>query len=437
MLKKIYFSEFEKKISQIKSKKEIIIFYKKFFKNYIRLNKLYLFNSSVKFNYILDQIKKVLNKDKRPNNLYLVPFGIKDIINTKDLPTDFGLKSRKNFASGNNARVVDKIIGKSGIVFSKTNCAEFAVHYIENKKQRNPINKNFSAGTSSTGSAISVACGALPVSIGTQTAGSILRPSSYCGIYGFKPTYGAIDRTGILKTNDILDTVGILSSDLYGVKKTFKNLIDKNSDYPWTKNFNSDNSKKITLGYFDLNLDILNNFDEDVKYQYYSLVKKLKSKFNLRKISEVKELNELHNHHKILYDKSLSYYVKKIVPNSRKNILSSSLNKIIKSGEKIKLKDYKNSLRYVNKLRDKLDKNFFGVNFILLPTTASSAPKIKNYHMEKKDSCLMWTLLGNPSISLPVFKDKKNNLPFGLLISSKRYNDFELFEISKKILNLF
>ena len=65
----------------------------------------------------------------------------------------------------------------------------------------------------------------MPVSIGTQTAGSILRPSSYCGIYGFKPTYGAIDRTGILKTNDILDTVGILSSDLYGAKKTFKNLM--------------------------------------------------------------------------------------------------------------------------------------------------------------------------------------------------------------------
>ena len=91
--------------------------------------------------------------------------------------------------------MVDKIIENGGIVFSKTKCAEFAVHHIGKKFNRNPYNNNHIAGTSSTGSAISVSVDALPITIGTQTAGSIIRPASFCGVYGFKPTYGAIDRT--------------------------------------------------------------------------------------------------------------------------------------------------------------------------------------------------------------------------------------------------
>ena len=112
------------------------------------------------------------------------------------MDTKFGLKSRKNFRSGNDARVVSKIIDNCGIIFSKLTCAEFAVHFIDKKREQNPLNKNFISGTSSTGSAVSVAAGALPVALGTQTAGSILRPSSYCGVIGFKPTYGSIDRIG-------------------------------------------------------------------------------------------------------------------------------------------------------------------------------------------------------------------------------------------------
>ncbi len=163
---------------------------------------------------------------------------------------------------------------------------------------------------------------------------------------------------------------------------------------------------------------------------------KLKIKYKLKKVRHTKDLNKLHNHHKILYDKSLNYYVKKIVPKNRKKILSSTLNKIISDGNRISLKRYKSSLNFVNKLKKKLDKNFFGVDYVIFPTTASSALKIENYLNEKKDSCLIWTLLGNPSISLPIFKNKNNNMPFGLLIASKRYADLDLIEFSKEILKI-
>ena len=80
------------------------------------------------------------------------------------------------------------------------------MHFINKKFNLNPHDKKHIAGTSSTGSAISVAIGALPLALGTQTAGSIIRPASYCGVYGFKPTYGSIDRTGILKKQMIYMT---------------------------------------------------------------------------------------------------------------------------------------------------------------------------------------------------------------------------------------
>ena len=100
---------------------------------------------------------------------------------------------------------------------------ELAFH-IGKKFNRNPYNNNHIAGTSSTGSAISVSVDALPITIGTQTAGSIIRPASFCGVYGFKPTYGAIDRTGILKTNDLFDTVGLLSKEIKLISLLFKTL---------------------------------------------------------------------------------------------------------------------------------------------------------------------------------------------------------------------
>lgn len=162
---------------------------------------------------------------------------MKDVFNTKFLKTEFGSILFKNFLPGNNARLVDIIKEKQGIIFCKTTTAEFAVHHFPEKKTLNPFNKNHITGTSSAGSAVAVACGALPISLATQTAGSIIRPASFCGVIGFKPSFGALDRTGVLKTTDTLDTIGLFSSDIQNLKKIFINLIQYSNQYPYSKNF--------------------------------------------------------------------------------------------------------------------------------------------------------------------------------------------------------
>ena len=422
------FKEWQK-IKKFK-KEKLIIFYKKFIKKYLSLNKKYFFNKELSEKYIINQIKEI--DIKKNYSLKLLPIGIKDNINTKFLTTDYGLKSKKKFNVGNNANIVDKIINNGGLIFSKTNCAEYAVHHINDKLNINPHNNKFIAGTSSTGSAIAVSCGALPVAIGTQTAGSIIRPASFCGVYGFKPTFGSIDRTGILKNNDLFDTVGIISSEIKFIESVFKNILNNSKDFPWNKKYQFSldkfkNKKKLKIGYFDDSLQILNNSTPNIKEFYQKILKDLEINLKLNSIKG-NLFNKFHEYHEILYNKSLSYYLKNYIKD--KSSLSKNLNKIVTKGEKISVGKYNNTLIKTILLKKKIKKITAELDFIVVPSTFSQAPRIK--HKEINDTSLIWTAMGYPCMNIP-FKYSKNSLPFGLLIISGEFNDFSLLEFCKKI----
>ena len=242
LIERDYFLKLEKNFKGVKNYNDLKKKYLLFLNNFNKLNKKYKFSTNLSKTYILKQLKEINYKKK--GIFFGIPFGIKDIFNTKVLETQFGSILYKNFFPGNNSRLVDIIINKQGIIICKTTTAEFAVHYFPEKKTLNPFNRNHITGTSSAGSAVAVACGALPISLATQTAGSIIRPASFCGVIGFKPSFGALDRTGVLKTTDTLDTVGLFSSDIYFLKKTFKNLIQYSNQYPYSKNFFLKKKKK-------------------------------------------------------------------------------------------------------------------------------------------------------------------------------------------------
>ena len=116
------------------------------------------------------------------------------------------------FTSGNDSRVIYYLKESGSVIPGKTDTAEFAVHAIGNCL--NPHNITRTPGTSSSGSAVSVLLGMVPAAIGTQTAGSIVRPASFCGVYECKPFFGLIPRTGMLKTTDSLDTIGFFTASI-------------------------------------------------------------------------------------------------------------------------------------------------------------------------------------------------------------------------------
>ena len=141
--------------------------------------------------------------------LYGIPVGVKDIINTRGIPTRMGSRIFYNNVPSHSAWVVRRLEALGGLVMGKTVTTEFA--FRAPGKTRNPWNPAHTPGGSSSGSAAAVAAGFVPVAIGTQTLGSVIRPAAFCGVVGYKPSFGAISRIGIHPFAPTLDTVGVFA----------------------------------------------------------------------------------------------------------------------------------------------------------------------------------------------------------------------------------
>jgi Asp-tRNA(Asn)/Glu-tRNA(Gln) amidotransferase A subunit family amidase len=141
--------------------------------------------------------------------LYGVPVGVKDIIATRGIPTRMGSRIFANHVPARSAGLVRRLEALGGIVMAKTVTTEFA--FRQPGKTRNPWHTGHTPGGSSSGSAAAVAAGFVPVAIGTQTLGSVIRPAAFCGVVGYKPSYGAISRDGVFPFSRTLDHVGVFA----------------------------------------------------------------------------------------------------------------------------------------------------------------------------------------------------------------------------------
>ncbi|WP_431041145.1 amidase [Streptomyces sp. P1-3] len=143
--------------------------------------------------------------------LYGVPVGVKDIVHVDGLPTRAGSELPAQVLTGPQATLVSRLRAAGALVAGKTVTAEFAVS--APGPTRNPHHLGHTPGGSSSGSAAAVAAGMVPLAVGTQTAGSVIRPAAYCGVLGFKPTHGRIPADGVIPNAPTLDTVGLLAAD--------------------------------------------------------------------------------------------------------------------------------------------------------------------------------------------------------------------------------
>jgi len=160
--------------------------------------------------------------------LHGLPVGIKDIIDTGGIPTENGCLVDAGRCPAADAAVVERLKAAGAIICGKTVTTELA--FLDPSKTRNPRNPDHTPGGSSSGSAAAVAAGMVPLAIGTQTGGSIVRPASFCGITGFKPSFNAITRQGILKQSHSLDTVGVFANDPSGAALLADVLFDSRQD---------------------------------------------------------------------------------------------------------------------------------------------------------------------------------------------------------------
>jgi len=144
--------------------------------------------------------------------LHGLPVGVKDILDTADMPTENGTVLHRGRAPAEDAAVVERLRAAGAIILGKTVSTELAVY--SPGKTKNPHDPTRTPGGSSSGSAAAVASFMVPVAVGTQTNGSVIRPAAFCGTYGYKPSHGLVSRHRVLKQSRTLDTIGCMGRTL-------------------------------------------------------------------------------------------------------------------------------------------------------------------------------------------------------------------------------
>ena len=360
------------------------------------------------------------------------PVAVKDIFNTVDMPTGMGSDLRKDYRPGNDARVVGQIRELGGYALGKTKTAEFAVH--SHPDTRNPWNGDVIPGTSSTGSAVAVACGMAPAALGTQSAGSISRPSSYCGVIGFKPTFGLVPRTGVLKTCDTLDTVGWMTTTVTDAVLLLESLRVRGHNYPQVvRGFRAAAERKAESGSWrvawgrDPGSGTARDYAREA-VQEFALQTGNRGDVALSEMDLTTPLGEAHDVHRVIYHKALSYYFTREM--AHVDLISESFRKLVDEGQSFGPGDYHDALARQEDLSEAFESAMADTDVFISLATAGEAPGWSDE--EVPDSSLVWTLCGGPSITLPVFRGP-NGLPYSVQLVAKRYDDYRLLEFAKSL----
>lgn len=383
----------------------------------------------------LDQAAAIDKKIAIGRNVGLlagVPVGVKDIFNTIDFPTEMGSPIWKNFTPGNDARVVSYMRWEDAVIPGKTITAEFAVH--TPGPTHNPHRHGYMTGTSSSGSAAAVASFMVPLALGTQTAGSTIRPASYCGVYGMKPSFGLLPRTGMLKTTDSLDTIGLFSRSVEDLQLLLDVLRVKGQNFPCiyqevdSRREEIKNKRKWKIGVVTSSLwvwDKAENYARDALKRFVSTLSKLKN-VEIQEVQLPQEFNNAHQIHGIIYDKTLSYYFKDEF--KKRTLISPVMYEIIGRGQQIGLGEYQEALDQQSIL-SKTFARLMDTYDVLLTLSTGGEAFIGLDSVDRPDSCLIWTLCGAPVVTLPVFTGPIG-LPFGVQAIGRRYNDYQILQFA-------
>lgn len=355
-----------------------------------------------------------------------VPVGVKDIYNTYDFPTGMGSKIMDGYTPGNDARIVSDIRLDDGIVVGKTVTAEFAVHHPG--PTVHPLDKARSPGTSSSGSAVAVASRMVPVALASQTAGSIIRPASYCGIYGYKPSFGLLPRTGVLKTTDTLDSLGFMARSIEDLRLLFERCRVRGHNYPISETALQDETRQ-TIGSRPWKIGVVQGpkteFETpEAKAGLDAAVSRLAAAgCEVTDFRLPGEFDAIHDIHERIYSRALAYYFN-LEWNADKTLFSETMQNMIESGLTVEPAQYQDDVHRQTQLSRQIDKAMTGVDILIGLSTAGEAPTGLGA-ADLPDHCLIWTTCGMPAISVPALKGR-DGLPVGIQIVGRRYNDYLL-----------
>ena len=363
--------------------------------------------------------------------LHGMPIAIKDIIGTYDMPTECGTVFRKKKSSSQDSEIVNLLKNAGAIVMGKTVTCELA--YIHPSKTRNPHDYSRTPGGSSSGSAAVVASYMSHLSIGSQTGGSVIRPASYCGVVGYKPSYGLISRSGVLKVSDKLDTIGVFGRSVKDVAFLAKSLIRKDLYDASTIYFSSERMLDVCEEKLEFDPKFIfyktknwKNINKKSQEAFEFLIKSFKK--NIEIYDEPSYFKEIPKYHQIIHEVDMAnnfqvYYEKD------KSKLSKEMNDAISRGLKYSAKDYSDAIDFMKQSYESYKEVFEDYYGILTPSSNGVADKGLG-STGSADFQKIWTYLGLPAISLPLLTGE-NDLPLGLQLVGNKFDDLRFLGTAK------
>ncbi len=384
--------------------------------------------------YALDQARR-LDSQRQAGGpvgpLHGIPVGVKDICDTDALPTENGTVLDAGRQPLENCRVVSLLKEAGAVIMGKTVSTELAV--FGPGKTRNPRNPEHTPGGSSSGSAAAVASAMVPLAIGTQTNGSVIRPASFCGVVGFKPTHGLIPRTGILAQSHWLDTVGVFARSVEDAATLAEVLIGHDSGDADTTARARPPLSETALQEPPLppiltfaKTPVWDQADQETQEAFGELVALLGDGCDELVLPEPFD-HAVEWHGTIMkadLAKSFARYYER-----GQDKLTDILKGMIEDGQKITAVDYNKAVDGREFLNGGLEGVFDRYDAIITPATAGEAPSGLGSTGNPAFNSL-WTYCGTPAITLPLMEGP-NGLPLGVQLIGRRGDDARLLRTAR------
>jgi len=361
-----------------------------------------------------------------PGPLHGIPIGIKDIIDTADMPTEDGTVLHAGRTPERDAAVVALLRAAGAVILGKTVSTECATY--TPGKTRNPHNPEHTPGGSSSGSAAAVAAGMVPVALGSQTNGSVIRPAAFCGVYGFKPTHGLVPRTGILKLSRTLDHVGIFARTIEDIALVAEQLVGRDEGDPDTRPRARPPYREVAAQEPPLppllafvKGPVWERAEEETKQAFAELVAELGDR--VVEVALPETAQRALDWHRTIMEAEMGANLDLEWEKGRDR-LSESLRSQLARGREVRALDYQKALARVPLLNEGFAELFANYDAILTPAAAGTAPKGLGATGDPA-FCTLWTLCGMPAVSLPLMQGE-NGLPLGVQLVGPRHGDARL-----------
>ncbi|MFY9205688.1 MAG: amidase [Yoonia sp.] len=364
-------------------------------------------------------------------SLHGIPVALKDIIDTAKMPTQRGSVIFEGRQTDHVARLVELLREAGAVVIGKTVTTEFA--FVHANETRNPHNPDHTPGGSSSGSAAAVAAMHVPLAIGTQTNGSVIRPASFCGVFGFKPTRGVISRDGILQTSVSLDQVGCFGRSLADVAL----LTDAIGGYDqrdavsfarprpnMSAGAAADAPVTPALAWFDLPFN--DRLSDDALDGIDAVIEILGP--SVERMAAADTLSDLVAVQATIHEYEIAQHQAEVFE-THWNQISDTLRPVITRARTITKTQYDDALAVKTSAEGFFKAFFMDYDAIIAPSAAGEAPKFGNGTGDPI-FCTLWTLAGLPCISLPMLVGE-TGLPIGVQLIGPAEKDDRLLRTAR------